>query len=48
MAYIQRMKDNEGLEKKPQSKQNVNPGWFPSHPRFYDVESRLFFGTWIR
>ena len=24
-----------------------NPGWFPSHPHFYDGESRLFFGTWI-
>ena len=41
-------KDDGGLEKKPQSKQNINADWSPSHPLFYDVESRLFFGTWIR
>ena len=47
MAYIQRVKDDEGLEKKPQGKQNINPvGFLPTTP-FYAVESWLFSGTWI-
>ena len=33
-----------GIGEKAQSKQNINPVWFPSHPHFYDVESWLFFG----
>ena len=32
MAYIQQVKDDEGLEKKPQGKQNVNPVGFPLIP----------------
>ena len=42
------MKDDEGSEKKPESKQNINPSWFPSHSPFYDLESGLFFGTWYQ
>ena len=43
MTNVQQVRDDEGLERKPQSKQNINPGWFPSQPPFYGIESRLFF-----
>ena len=32
MAYVQSIKNDEGLEKKPQSKQNINPVGFPPIP----------------
>ena len=31
-AYVQRVKGWWGIGEKPQSKQNIKPGWFPSHP----------------
>ena len=42
MAYIQRMKDDEELEKKPQSKQNITPVGFPPIPLLWCGESTVF------
>ena len=42
MTYIQRVKDDEGLEKKPQGKQNINPVGFPPIPLLCCGELTVF------
>ena len=42
MTYIQRMKDDGELGKKPQSKQNINPVAFPPNHLLWYGESTVF------